>query len=149
MHPARSGRSGWQPTGWRRRGQNQRNRTFRVFGLAWAGGSASALANAVKELQATQCADGGWADNPYMSTTAYATGEALVALHRAGVPLTDPAWRKGVQFLLRTQTDDGSWFVKSHSYGTQPYFDDGFPHGTDQWISASGTNWAVMALTAR
>jgi len=29
----------------------------------------------------------------------------------------------------------------------QPYFDAGFPHGFDQWISAAGTNWATMALS--
>ncbi|MDP9169685.1 MAG: hypothetical protein M3N54_03630, partial [Acidobacteriota bacterium] len=125
------------------------DRTFRVFGLAWAGGQDKALSTAVQELTAAQRTDGGWSDNPYTTTTAYATGEALVALHEAGVPVGDPAWKRGVQFLLRTQVDDGSWFVKSHSYGTQPYFDAGFPHGTDQWISAAATNWAVMALTAR
>jgi len=29
----------------------------------------------------------------------------------------------------------------------QPYFESGFPHGKDQWISVAGTNWATMALT--
>jgi hypothetical protein len=28
----------------------------------------------------------------------------------------------------------------------QPYFDAGFPHGFDQWISAAGSSWATMAL---
>ncbi|MEP6715985.1 MAG: ankyrin repeat domain-containing protein [Terriglobia bacterium] len=125
------------------------DRTFRVFGLAWAGGQEEALVKAVRDLSATQRADGGWSDNPYMTSTAYATGEALMALHEGGMAVSDPAWQRGVEFLLRTQVEDGSWFVKSHSYGTQPYFDDGFPHGTDQWISAAATNWAVMALTAR
>jgi hypothetical protein len=31
--------------------------------------------------------------------------------------------------------------------GIQPYFDNGFPHGVDQWISAAATSWATMALT--
>ena len=31
--------------------------------------------------------------------------------------------------------------------GFQPYFDAGFPHGFDQWISAAGTNWATLALS--
>jgi len=31
--------------------------------------------------------------------------------------------------------------------GFQPYFDAGFPHGFDQWISAAGTSWATMALS--
>jgi hypothetical protein len=82
-----------------------------------------------------------------MSTTAYATGEALVALHEAGMSVTNAAWKRGIQFLLKTQVEDGSWYVKSHSFAAQPYFDDGFPHGVDQWISASATNWAVMALS--
>jgi hypothetical protein len=29
----------------------------------------------------------------------------------------------------------------------QPYFDSGFPHGFDQWISAAGTSWATIALS--
>jgi N-acyl-D-amino-acid deacylase len=29
----------------------------------------------------------------------------------------------------------------------QPYFDSGFPHGFDQWISAAGTSWATLALS--
>jgi len=28
----------------------------------------------------------------------------------------------------------------------QPYFESGFPHGDDQWISAAATSWAAMAL---
>ncbi len=122
------------------------DRTFRVFGLAWADGDKAVLKTAVHDLMATQRGDGGWSDNPYMPSTSYSTGEALVALHEAGTPLTDPAWKRGIQFLLKTQVTDGSWYVQSHSYGTQPYFDNEFPHGLDQWISAAGTNWAVMAL---
>jgi len=30
----------------------------------------------------------------------------------------------------------------------QPYFDAGFPHGFDQWISAARTSFANMALSA-
>ena len=30
----------------------------------------------------------------------------------------------------------------------RPYFESGFPHGHDQWISAAATNWAAMALVA-
>jgi hypothetical protein len=29
----------------------------------------------------------------------------------------------------------------------QPYFESGFPYEHDQWISASATAWASMALS--
>jgi hypothetical protein len=31
--------------------------------------------------------------------------------------------------------------------GFQPYFESGFPHGHDQWISQAGTALAATALT--
>ena len=45
-----------------------------------------------------------------------------------------------------SQKDDGSWWVPSRSTPVQPYFDSGFPHGKDQFISMAGTCWANMAL---
>ena len=49
-------------------------------------------------------------------------------------------------FLTRTQQPDGSWYVKSRAMKIQPYFESGFPHGHDQWISQAGTAWAAMGL---
>jgi hypothetical protein len=57
-----------------------------------------------------------------------------------------PAYRKGVQFLLTTQLADGSWFVRTRAHPVQVYFESGFPHGHDQFISAAATNWATLAL---
>ena len=54
--------------------------------------------------------------------------------------------QKGVRYLLSTQLDDGSWYTKSRAVPIQPYFESGFPHGRDQFISAAATNWAVTAL---
>jgi hypothetical protein len=51
-----------------------------------------------------------------------------------------------VKLLLKTQQEDGSWFVRTRALAFQPWFDAGFPHGHDQWVSAAGTNWATMAL---
>ena len=84
---------------------------------------------------------------PTMESNAYATGQTLVALQTAGMPVSDPVYRRGVQFLLNTQMEDGSWCVRSRALGFQPYFDNGFPYGVDQWISNAGTDWATMALT--
>ena len=70
----------------------------------------------------------------------------LVALHKAGISTSHPAYQRGVAFLLRTQFDDGSWWVRSRSFPVQPYFNGGFRHGKDEWISAAGTSWAMIAL---
>ena len=82
-----------------------------------------------------------------MASDAYATGQALASLHQSGaVAAADPAYQRGVKYLLSTQLEDGSWHMRSRSIPFQPYFESGFPHGPDQWISAAATNWAVMAL---
>lgn len=123
-------------------------RAFHLLGLSWAKGSASVVERAAQGLVQTQRADGGWAQLPTMGSDAYATGEALYALHLAAkMPTTDPVYQKGVQYLRQTQAIDGSWHVKTRSIPVQPYFESGFPYGHDQWISAAGTSWAAMALT--
>ena len=63
------------------------------------------------------------------------------------LPASDAAYQRAVKFLLNTQQEDGSWYVKTRAMAFQPYFDAGFPHGFDQWISAAGTSWATMALS--
>jgi hypothetical protein len=71
----------------------------------------------------------------------------MYALHHGGgVAAGEPAYQRGVEYLLKTQLDDGSWHVKSRSFPFQPYFESGFPHGPDQWISASATGFAAAAL---
>jgi hypothetical protein len=70
-----------------------------------------------------------------------------VALHQAaGAATDDPAYRRGVSFLLRSQKADGTWFVASRSEPFQPYFESGFPYGKDQFIAAAASGWAAAAL---
>jgi ankyrin repeat protein len=126
---------------------NNDDRGWRVLGLAWAGTNNGEMQAAMKELIAKQRADGGWGDLESMSSTAYGTGKALYALQTAGLPPADAHYQRAVQFLLKTQLEDGSWHVTTRAMGFQPFFDAGFPHGFDQWISAAGSNWATMALT--
>jgi len=72
----------------------------------------------------------------------------LYALVESGaMKPSDPAYRRGVNFLLTRQLSDGSWFVRTRAIPIQPLFDAGFPHGADAFISAAGTNWAALALT--
>ena len=94
-----------------------------------------------------QAADGGWAQLDGMTSDAYATGTALVTLCETGhLSTADKRFRKGVEFLLRTQFEDGSWHVATRSKPIQEYFESGFPHGNDQFISISATSWATTAL---
>src|SRR5262245_28567135 len=124
------------------------DRAFRLLGLAWGGGSAAVIRQEAKALAALQRADGGWSQLPAMASDAYATGEALYALGYDGrMAPSEPVFRKGVDFLLRTQASDGSWRVKSRAIWFQPYFESGFPYGQDQFISTAGTAWATLALT--
>jgi len=124
------------------------DRAMQLLGLNWAKANASWLKKPAQELLAEQRPDGGWAQLPGVETDAYATGQALVALHRSGmIAISDPAFQRGIDYLMRTQLSDGSWMVRSRSFPVQPYKDSGFPHDKNQWISASGTSWAAMALS--
>jgi len=125
------------------------DRAFQLFGLTWAHGDRRAIDEAAHALLAEQRADGGWAQLPTLASDAYATGEALVALHDCGaLRSTDAAYSRGVRSLLKTQFGDGSWYVKTRAIPIMPSFESDFPYGPDQWISAAATNWATMALIA-
>src|SRR5262249_8645715 len=79
-------------------------------------------------------------------------GEALFALHEAGVSASDATWNRGVRFLISTQASDGTWRVRTRMLSpaevSPKYFPTGFPYGKDEFISYAGTCWAVMALLA-
>jgi hypothetical protein len=123
------------------------DRVFRLWGLKYAGGPPEAIDAAVKDLLATQRADGGWSQTDLLASDSYATGSALVALHEAGGLATDdPAYRRGVAFLVATQKEDGTWFVASRSNPFQLYFESGFPYGKNQFIAAAASGWAAAAL---
>ena len=128
------------------RPQNNEDRTFRLLGLTWGGASDAVRTSATGELLATQRSDGGWAQLNSMSSDAYATGQALVALREAGMSADERPYRRGVEFLLKTQLADGSWFVRKRAHAVQIYFESGFPHREHQYISAAATNWATHAL---
>ncbi|MEO7157667.1 MAG: prenyltransferase/squalene oxidase repeat-containing protein, partial [Vicinamibacterales bacterium] len=127
--------------------QSTEARAFQLQGLKWADQRAEQLRRLATALAAEQRADGGWAQLPTLSSDAYATGQALVALHDAGaMKTTDPVYQRGVAYLLKTQYADGTWAVTSRALAIQPLFTIGFPHGDNSWISAAATNWAVTAL---
>ncbi|MBL8795521.1 MAG: hypothetical protein JNM56_16570 [Planctomycetia bacterium] len=124
------------------------DRVFRLGALHAAGAERKEIEQAVEELRQKQRADGGWSQLETLDSDAYATGSALVVLHQAGgLAVTDAAYQKGTKFLLQTQKEDGSWQVKTRSRPFQTYYESGFPHGKDQFISSAASGWAATALT--
>lgn len=126
-------------------------RVFQLLGSLWAGAGRSTLEEMSLALKGTQEADGGWSSLRGRSSDAYSTGEVLVALHDAvGLNTEDLAWRRGLEYLVKTQRQDGSWYVASRLHPPAPvspaYFETGHPYGHDQFISIMGDAVAVMSL---
>ena len=123
------------------------DRVYRLRAFDYLTADEQVVERAAGDLLQMQADDGGWAQLDGMTSDAYATGTALVTLCETGrLDTSDARFRKGVQFLLRTQLDDGSWHVATRSKPIQEYFESGFPHGKDQFISISATSWATTAL---
>src|SRR5947207_13850424 len=96
---------------------------------------------------AAQNQDGSWSQLPDVRADAYATGEALYALHVSGrVAANDPLYQKGVQWLLRNQLADGSWFAPTRAVPVQPHAFERFPNGWHQFVSHAASCWPTMAL---
>jgi hypothetical protein len=69
----------------------------------------------VEELAAQQQPDGGWKEAATVdSSNAFATGQVLYAFKQAGISVRSDMFRRGVDYLLKTQVTDsepvnGSW----------------------------------------
>lgn len=127
------------------------DRAFHLLGLAWTGAPEEQRKANAAALVRQQSADGGWGQLPGLSSDAYSTAQALFALaDGGGVAANDPAWQKGVQWLVSNQAADGSWHVQSWidtpAKISPPYFESGYPYGHDQYLSMAASGWAVMAL---
>jgi hypothetical protein len=133
---------------WKVKAETNEEAVFQLLGLHWAGEPAERLADLAKALLQRQRMDGGWAQLPTLESDAYATGEVLYTLAQTRkAPVTDPAWQRGLRFLLERQEEDGTWHVARRAFPFQPTMESGFPHHRDSWISAAATSWAVLALT--
>jgi N-acyl-D-amino-acid deacylase len=95
----------------------------------------SEFSREIESIRAEQGSDGGWSQTPEMPSDAYATGQTLYVLARAGVNREDPAMKRGAEFLKRTQREEGSWPMTSRvkAKNLSP-------------ITATGTAWAVLGL---
>lgn len=120
---------------------------FRLRALHEAQASESDIRRGADDLLKLQRTDGGWSQDAERESDAYATGSALVALFETGnIATSDAAYARGLSSLLTTQLEDGSWHVVSHSKPFQTYFESGYPHGADQFISIAAAGWATTAL---
>jgi N-acyl-D-amino-acid deacylase len=123
------------------------DQVFRLRSLYELDADETQIAAAAMELVQQQRDDGGWAQTTELTSDAYATGTVLCALFDSGaVAADDVAFRRGVAYLVRNQLSDGSWHVATRAKPIQVYFESGFPHGKDQFISMSATCWATIAL---
>jgi ankyrin repeat protein len=124
--------------------------SFRLLGLVWAGAVASEIDAARHDLLAFQQAAGGWPQLRSYEPDAYSTGEALYALHEAGLPGSNANLQRGLKFLISNQAADGTWHVRTRMLSpasvSPKYFTAGFPYKKDEYISYAASCWAVMAL---
>ena len=123
------------------------DRVFRLRSLPYLDSDSKVVQQAVDDLLGLQQDDGGWAQTDKLASDAYSTATVLVALLRdSDLSADHPAIRNGVQYLLEHQKDDGSWHVATRAKPFQTYFESGFPHGKDQFISITASSWATTAL---
>jgi hypothetical protein len=101
------------------------------------------LQSTIDELIALQRADGGWSQTiPEPKSDAFATGQTLYVLSLAGYTANDSAIKRGIDFLVATQADDGSWPMDSRS---SP---DGSPGSATLLtpITCAASSWATLGL---
>lgn len=128
-------------------GKETEDLAFRLLGLKECQAGDNILESAGKKILEKQQASGGWAQKDGMEVDPYATATALAALHLSGtLKSEDKRFIQGVEFLLQEQKADGSWMVKSRSKPFQAYYESGFPHGKDQFISVAASGWGTTVL---
>ncbi len=122
---------------------------FRLLALGQVNAGKEEIAEAARQLQVAQRPDGGWSQLPGAEEKSdpYATGTVLYALNRAGGMRPDAeSYQRGLRYLLATQHEDGSWHVKSRSKPFQSYYESGYPHKKDQFVSMAAGSWATLAM---
>ncbi len=97
----------------------------------------------IDDLLALQRADGGWSQTvPDLKSDAFATGQTLYVLSLAGYTADQPEIKRGIDFLVASQTPDGSWPMISRSTP------DGSPGSSKLLtpITCAASSWATLGL---
>ena len=127
------------------RPESTEDASFRLLGLVWTGASQGEVELARRDLLALQEAAGGWPQLTHYPADAYSTGEALFALHEAGMAAGSSRWRNGLRFLLSAQARDGSWRARTRMLSpasvSPAYFTTGFPYEKDEYLSYAASCW--------
>lgn len=95
----------------------------------------------VRRIKERQNPDGGWSQTKDMASDAWATGQALYAIALARTKRGEPVIDRGIEFLVKTQRDDGSWPMTSRP--TKP---GGEGATTLMPITGAGSAWGVLGL---
>lgn len=109
-----------------------------------SGKSRESMQTTINELIALQRADGGWSQTvPEVKSDAFATGQTLYALSLAGLTAEESEIKRGIDFLVATQSPDGSWPMISRSTP------DGSPGSAKLLtpITCAASSWATLGLT--
>ena len=98
------------------------------------------MARAMAYLRREQEPEGSWFGR-WGTNYIYGTWSVLCAFNAAGVPGSDPAVRRAVDWLVSVQREDGGWGEDEESYAAAP-------HGRYKESLPSQTAWAVLGLMA-
>ncbi len=104
-------------------------------------GDSSEKSSLKDKLIALQRKDGGWAQTVDRDSDALATGQSLYAFHQAGVSDSDPAVRRALTFLVKTQLADGTWPMQS-----RPNPETGRPADDLNPITYAAAAWATIGM---
>ncbi len=99
------------------------------------------IARAIDYLRREQEPDGSWFGR-WGTNYIYGTWSALNALNAVHIDNSDPMVRRGVEYLLAAQGEDGGW-----GEGGESYYKD-FTKSPKVVSTASQTAWAVLGLMA-
>lgn len=96
--------------------QLHQEKAFKVLLSLRSGKPRETFQSTIDELMALQRADGGWSQTvPELKSDAYATGQTLYVLSLAGFTAERPEIMRGIDFLVATQSADGTWPMISRS----------------------------------
>jgi hypothetical protein len=120
------------------------DKVLKVLLGARAGKPRETLQPTIDELLALQRADGGWSQTvPELKSDAFATGQTLYVLSLVGYTAERPEIKRGIDFLVATQTPDGNWPMISRSTP------NGEP-GSSKLLTpivCSASSWATLGLS--